>query len=374
MLSLFGSNVGPQELAAVAECMERQWLGIGAKCDEFEKRIAERVGAPGFVFLNSGSNALQMALKLMALPKGSEVVLPTFTWIACANAVMLNELIPVFCDIDLASCNMRPEDVERKVTRNTSAIMVVHYGGKPVDMDGMARFGLPILEDAAHAIDSTYKGKHCGTIGETGIFSFDAVKNLTTTEGGGVLAKDPERLVRARRLRYCGIAKSGFQASATKKRWWEVEITDSFPKMLPTDVNAAVGLVQLARLDEFQTRRRALWDRYNAVLRHEEWATSWLGTPVDAAPDERHSYFCYLVRLGAGSRDDLAHFLYDRGVYTSLRFHPLHLYPIYGEKQSLTNAEHLSEHGLNMPIHHRMELADVDKVCELLKEFRATRV
>jgi len=374
MLSLFGSNVGPAELAAVGECMERQWLGIGAKCDEFERRIAERVGAPGFVFLNSGSNALQMALKLMELPKGSEVIVPTFTWIACANAVKLNELVPVFCDVDLRTGNMRPEDVEPKISPRTSAIMVVHYGGKPVDMDGMQRFGLPIVEDAAHAIDSKYKGRSCGTMGETGIFSFDAVKNLTTTEGGGVLAKDPERLVRARRLRYCGIAKSGFQASATKARWWEVDITDFFPKMLPTDVNAAVGLTQLARLDEFQARRRALWDRYNAVLQQEDWATGWLSTLDGPAADEQHSYFCYLVQLRAGSRDDLAHFLYERKVYTSLRFHPLHLYPIYGPQERLPNAEHLSEHGLNLPIHHRMELADVDRVCELLAEFRRTRV
>jgi dTDP-4-amino-4,6-dideoxygalactose transaminase len=374
MLSLFGSNVGDAELAAVRECMERQWLGIGAKCDEFERKIAQRVGAQDFVFLNSGSNALQMALKLMELPEGSEVVLPTFTWIACANAVQLNRLVPVFCDIDPATCNMLPEHVEAKITPRTSAIMVVHYGGKPVDMDGIQSFGLPVLEDAAHAIDSKYKGKSCGTIGDTGIFSFDAVKNLTTTEGGGVLAQDPERLVRARRLRYCGIAKSGFQSSATKARWWEVDITDSFPKMLPTDVNAAVGLVQLERLDDFQRCRRELWDRYQATLQNADWATSWLDTPEGPAPDERHSYFCYLIRLRAGSRDALAHFLYERGVYTSLRFHPLHLYPIYGRREQLPNAEHLSEWALNLPIHHRMTEADVDKVLGLLAEFRRTRV
>lgn len=374
MLSLFGSNVGEPELAAVRECMERQWLGIGPKCDEFERRLAARVGAEDFVFLNSGSNALQLALRVMDLPEGAEVIVPTFTWVACANAVKLNRLTPVFCDVDLATCNARPEDVATCITPRTAAVMVVHYGGKPADMDGLASLGLPILEDAAHAIDSTYKGRACGTIGDTGIFSFDAVKNLTTTEGGGVLARDRARLDRARRLRYCGIAKSGFQAAATKARWWEVDVTDFFPKMLPTDVNAAVGLAQLERLDGFQATRRALWARYDTQLSEAPWANTWLVPPPGPGPDERHSYFCYLVRLRAGSRDALAHFLYERGVYTSLRFHPLHLYPIYGVSPRLPNAESLSEHGLNLPLHHRMTVADVDRVVALLEEFRRAHV
>ena len=323
MLSLFGSNVGEEELAAVGDCLRRQWLGIGARTEEFERRIAEKVGAHGFVFLNSGSNSLQMALRLMELPKGSEVVLPTFTWIACANAVRLNELVPVFCDVDPRTCNVRPEDVDAKRTSNTSAIMVVHYGGKPVDMEGMAALGLPILEDAAHAIDSYTRGRHCGTIGDLGIFSFDAVKNLTTCEGGGVVARDPARL---------------------------------------------------EKLPAFQARRRELWDRYNSILRHEDWSADWIVTLEDAAPHEQHSYFCYLIQLEAGSRDALAKFLYDRDVYTSLRFHPLHLNPLYASSDRLPNAERLSEVALNLPLHHRMEIADVERVCELLRDFRRAHV
>lgn len=370
MISLFGSNVGDHELAGVEDCMRRQWLGIGEKTAEFERRIAAKCGTPGFVFLDSGSNALHLALRLLDLPEGSEVVLPSFTWIACANAVVLNRLEPVFCDVDLRSCNMRPEDVERRLTPRTSAIMVVHYGGNPVDLDGMRQFGLPIVEDAAHAVDSLYKGRHCGAIGDVGIFSFDAVKNLTTCEGGGVLTHDEEKLERARRLRYCGIAKSGFQSSAQKRRWWEYDVSESFPKMLNTDVNAAVGLAQLERLAEFQERRKALWERYEELL-GDDWAREWLATIEGPPAHARHSYFCYLVRLRFGSRDDLAHFCLDRGVYTSLRFHPLHLNAIYGRGQPLPNCERLNEVALNLPLHHRMELGDVDRVCEVLHEFRA---
>src|SRR4051794_5056776 len=139
MISLFGSNVGDEELTAIKDCFDRQWLGIGPKTAEFEQLIAEKLGVPSFVLLNSGSNSLQLALALLELREGSEVIVPSFTWIACANAVQLNHLIPVFCDVDVATCNVRPEDVERKITPRTSAIMVVHYAGLPAGVDGFKR-------------------------------------------------------------------------------------------------------------------------------------------------------------------------------------------------------------------------------------------
>ena len=374
MISLFGSHVGDEELAAVKDCFDRQWLGIGPKTVEFEKQIAAKLGVPSFVFLNSGSNSLQLALALLDLPEGSEVILPSFTWIACANAVQLNRLRPVFCDVDVRTCNMRPEDVERKLTPRTSAIMMVHYAGLPAGVETMRQFGLPIVEDAAHAIDSYDGGCHCGTMGDTGIFSFDAVKNLTTGEGGGVVAADPERMSRARRLRYCGIAKSGFEASASKQRWWEYDISESFPKMLNTDVAAAIGLVQLRRLPAFQARRKQIWERYSRTLSSEPWANGWLDVPAGPGPLHQHSYFSYCIRLRSGSRDELARFLYGRGVYTSLRFHPLHMNPIYASRDSLPNCEWLNEHALNIPLHHRLTDDEADQVLDGLKRFRENRI
>jgi dTDP-4-amino-4,6-dideoxygalactose transaminase len=372
VISLFGSNVGKEEIDAMAECVHSQWLGIGAKNTQFESMLAEKSGA-GSVFVNSGSNALQLALKLLDLPEGSEVILPSFTWIACANAVMLNRLKPIFCDVDLHTFNMRPEDVQAKITSKTSAIMVVHYAGKPVDMDAMKAFGLPIVEDAAHSIDSFYKGKHCGAIGDVGIFSFDAVKNITTGEGGALISKDPAKIERAKKLRYCGIGKSGFQASATKARWWEYEIFDSFPKMLNTDMAAAMGIEQLKKLPDFQARRRALWATYEKNL-SESWASGWLETPAGEGKEERHSFFTYCLKLKAGNRDQLAKFLYDKGVYTSLRFHPLHMNSIYKSGEKLKNCETLNEIALNIPFHHRLSDGDVDQVFSALKEYRAKHI
>lgn len=374
MISLFGSSVGADELSAVQDCFNRQWLGIGPKTTEFEKKLAQKLNVKNFVFLNSGSNSLLLALKLLNLPKGSEVILPSFTWIACANAVKLNQLKPVFCDVDRITCNMRPEDVEKKITKHTSAIMVVHYAGKPVDMDGMRKFGLPIIEDAAHAIDSYYKGKHCGAIGDVGIFSFDAVKNLTTGEGGGLVAKDPASIERAFKLRYCGIAKSGFQASAEKQRWWEYEITDFFPKLLNTDLAASIGLIQLERLAGFQQRRKEIWNKYSEAFTKESWANTWIEAPPGPEPHEQHSYFTYCIKVHGNYRDKLARFLFENGVYTSLRFHPLHLNSIFKSKDRLPNSEWLNESALNIPLHHRLSDSEVEHILKNLKEFKRLHI
>ena len=370
MISLFGSNVGKEELGAVGDCFDRQWLGIGPKTAEFEKQISEKIGGAHFSFLNSGSNSLHLAIKLLNIPEGSEVILPSFTWIACANAVMLNNLKPVFCDVDRSTCNVTAEAVAAKITKKTKAIMVVHYAGKPVDMDSLKQFNLPIIEDAAHAIDSYYKGQHCGAIGDVGIFSFDAVKNLTTGEGGGVVTRNPEYAKRSKNLRYCGISKSGFEASATKDRWWEYDVLDYFPKMLNSDMNAAMGLEQLKKLSQFQERRKQLWDLYTDTLTKESWANSWLEAAPGPEAHEKHSYFTYFIKLRSGSRDKLAKFLYDRGIYSSLRYHPLHLNKKYDCPAPLENCDWLNEVALNIPLHHRMTDQEVGQVLDGLKAFR----
>ena len=370
MINLFGSDVGEEELEELSDCFSEQWLGIGPKTAEFEREFGKKIGNENFLFLNSGSNSLQMAVKLLDLPPGAEVIVPAYTWIACANAVVLNRLKPVFCDVDLDTCNVRAEDIEKKIGPATRAIMVVHYAGKPVDIDSLRQFKLPIIEDAAHAVDSFYKGKHCGNLGDVGIFSFDAVKNLTTGEGGGLVTQSPELFQHAKNLRYCGIAKSGYEASAVKKRWWEYQVNDPFPKMLNSDLAAAIGVVQLRRLRALQEKRKGLWDQFSERIENQSWARSWLIRPPGPVKDETHSYFTYFVRLKFGSRDQLAEYLFGQGIYTSLRYHPLHHYPVYGTRDSLPNCDELNDTALNLPLHPRLSSSDLDKIFSVLETFR----
>lgn len=365
MISVFGSNVGQEELEEIRASLEAQWMGIGPKTRAFEKAFAEHLGAPEFALLDSGSNSLYMSIKLLNLPAGSEVIMPSLTWISCAHAAVLCRCQPVFCDVDLGTHNVTHETIAPHITSKTGAIMIVHYGGKPVQMKPILGLGLPVVEDTAHAVDSKLDGVACGTIGTVGAFSFDAVKNLAMGEGGGITSPDAELVARARTLRYCGIGKSGFEASANKDRWWEYKIVDFFPKFLPNDINASIGLAQLKKLAKHQAYRKEIWDLYQ-----REFANlSWLVRPVDPAPNERHSYFTYLVRVGNGKRDRFAKYLYEHGIYTTFRYHPLHMNPIYKSAAKLPVSERLNEEGLNLPLHPNLSSADIDKIISTVKAF-----
>lgn len=368
MISVFGSLVGDEEIDNVITCMKSQWMGFGKNVDLFEKKYQEKYRLQTFAMVDSGSNALFMAVTLLDLPPGSEVIVPSYTWVSCAQAVILAGHKPVFCDVDIRTMNVRAEDIEARITDKTGAVMVVHYAGLAVDMDPILALRFPVIEDAAHAVDSTYKGQPCGAIGDVGIFSYDAVKNLTVGEGGGITAREPARIDRAKMMRYCGIGKSGFDSAVAnadgKARWWEYNIQEPFIKMLPTNLAAGIGLAQLDRIDRLQARRKEIWDIYQRELTD----VPNLIAPPDAGPDNRHSYFTYCIRVP--HRDDLAQYLLGEQIYTTLRYHPLHLNSLYGQTDMcLPNCEQLNENALNIPIHPRMTDADVEKVIRKIREF-----
>jgi dTDP-4-amino-4,6-dideoxygalactose transaminase len=365
VISVFGSKVGQEELDEIRTSIEAQWMGIGPKTKAFEEAFAKRLQVKDFALLDSGSNSLYMAVKLLNLPAGTEVILPSLTWISCAHAIVLNSCVPVFCDVELETQNVSAETIAPQMSPRTGAIMIVHYAGKPVRMKPILDFKLPVIEDAAHAVDSKLDGQPCGSIGTIGAFSFDAVKNLAMGEGGGITAQDPDLIARARTLRYCGIGKSGFEASANKDRWWEYNIIDFSPKFLPNDINASIGLAQLRKLDQSQAYRKQIWEAYQGEFANLEW----LQRPCDAEPGEQHSYFTYFVRIQSGWRDRFAKYMYNQGIYTTLRYHPLHLNPIYKSTARLPNSERLNEEGLNLPLHPNLSSSDVDKIISTVKAF-----
>lgn len=362
MINVFGSKVGSEEIAEVSESINRQWMGMGPKTKAFEAKMAERLGTERFLLVDSGSNGLYLGLKLMNLPEGSEVIVPSLTWVSCAQAVLLVGCKPVFADVDINTQNITAETIKAQITDRTSAIMVVHYGGLAVDMDPILELGYPVIEDACHAVDSTYKGRPLGTIGDVGVYSFDAVKNLSIGEGGGVVSRHGDYMERASLLRYCGIGKSGFEASTHgKERWWEYNIVEPFIKMCPSDVAAGIGLGQLTKLDENQAYRKKIWDIYQT----EFAKIPAISTPADANPGDRHSYFTYFIRIP--NRDKVAKYLFDKGIYTTLRYHPLHLNPLYRSTAKLPVCEELNETGLNIPLHPSLSMNDVDFIIEEIK-------
>lgn len=365
MINVFGSSVGREEINQVSESINNQWMGMGPKVKEFESKMAERIGTERFLLVDSGSNGLYMAVKLLNLPEGSEIILPSLTWVSCAQSILLAGCVPICADVDIDTQNITADTIKPFVTDKTAAIMVVHYGGLPVDMDPILELGYPIIEDACHAVDSTYKGKVCGLIGDVGVYSFDAVKNLAIGEGGGVFSRHNTYMERATLLRYCGIGKSGFEASTHgKERWWEYNIVEPFIKMCPSDIAAGIGLGQLEKLNDLQKYRKKIWDIYQ---REFSKCTN-IKIPADANEGDTHSYFTYFIRIP--NRDAVAKYLYNKGIYTTLRYHPLHMNKLYERYQhgvALPNCEELNEVGLNIPLHPGLSLDDVDYIVESIK-------
>ena len=366
MIKVSSSKVGKEELGEIKTSFENQWLGMGPKTKLFEEQFSKRLGLKNFIALDSCTSSLYLALKLLDLPKGSEIILPSFTWFSCATVIMLNDCVPVFCDVEVETQNISAYHITPMITERTKAIIVMHYAGKPVEMEDIKEFGIPIIEDAAHAVDSKIEGKYCGGIGDLGIYSFDEVKNLAVGKMGGLTVQDEKLSKQGRNLRYCGVIKSGLDASSTKDRWWEYDVVDFMYKMIPDDVSASIGLAQLKKLDVLQKRRKYIWNIYQKEFSD----LSWLQIPEEAKENEQHSYFTYFIRLRNNRRDELAKFLYDNGIYTTLRYHPLHMVPIYNSTGwNLPNSKLLNDIGLNIPLHPDLSDKDIDYIVTKIKQF-----
>ncbi|MDD2228138.1 MAG: DegT/DnrJ/EryC1/StrS family aminotransferase [Candidatus Cloacimonetes bacterium] len=367
MISVFGCKTGQEEIDLVNEVLRSQWLGLGKYVETFEKEFAAYRKLENFIMVDSGSNALYLAIQLLDLPAGSEIIVPSLTWVSCAQAVLLAGHKPVFCDVELDTSNTNADFIKAQITEQTAAVMVVHFAGKPVDMDPVLALGYPVIEDAAHAVSSSYKGRACGDMGDVAIYSFDAVKNLTAAEGGGVAMKNPEMLARAKQLRYCGIGKSGFEAASSsaseKSRWWEYDIKEPFIKMLPNNITAAIALAQLRKIEVLQGIRKKINDFYDIELQ----GVGDLILPPKCEIYEEHSYFTYTIRTQ--KRDALAKHLLDNGVYTTLRYHPLHMNAIYESKASLKNSEELNDTALSIPLHPNLSDEDAQFVVNQIKGF-----
>jgi len=224
MIQVFRPSMGQEEIDAVAEVIRSGWIGLGPKTAQFETEFAQYVGADHAVGVNSCTAALDLAIKLLGVNHGHEVIVPTMTFVSTAHVVAYNLATPVFADVDPRTLAIDLDDVRRKITARTRAIIPVHYSGRPVDLDALKEVagGIPIIEDCAHATGARYRGRHVGSIGDIGCFSFHAVKNLAMGDGGALCVNNAQWAQRAKRLRWLGIDKGTWdRTSADKAYWWQ---------------------------------------------------------------------------------------------------------------------------------------------------------
>jgi len=328
MIPVFKPCYDHQELDALREPFATGWIGLGPKTKEFEERFAAFLSAPYAVAVNSATAALHLAMKVVDV-KDTEVITTPMTFVSTNHAILYCEGIPVFADIEPDTLNIDPRDVERKVTPRTKAIVVVHYGGHSCDMDAILsiarRHGLKVIEDAAHACGGQYRGRMLGTLGDFGCFSFHAVKNLATGDGGMIVTPDGAAATKMRRLAWLGITRGTWDRVEGKAYSWEYNVEDLGLKCHMNDITAAIGLVQLAKLERTNARRRNLAERYTQLLAE----VSWIETPVekDYAHSAWHNYVIKVV--DAADRNPLMDHLKAREISTGMHYIPNHLYEMY---------------------------------------------
>jgi dTDP-4-amino-4,6-dideoxygalactose transaminase len=271
MLPVSRPFFGKEELSGISDVLDSRWLGLGATVKEFEDKSAAFLSAPRFLAVNTGTTALHLALKASGIGKGDEVIIPSLTFVAGPQAIVAAGAQPVFCDVNKENLNLDSNDVENLITKNTKAIMPVHYRGLPCNMDGLLaiaqKYNLIVIEDAAHAFGSKYKGRFIGSFGHITCFSFDPIKNVTCGEGGGIVFQDPKMHELAIKMRILGIDKDTWSRYQNKRSWF-YDVTDEGYRYHMPNFCAAIGVVQLGRFKEMNTRRVEICKKYDDELKN----------------------------------------------------------------------------------------------------------
>jgi dTDP-4-amino-4,6-dideoxygalactose transaminase len=362
--------LGEGEEAAVLAVLRSGWLVQGPKVAEFERAVASYVGAAHAVATSNCTTALHLALQLHGIGPGDEVIVPSFTFIATANAVLYAGATPVFADIDSRTYNLDPDAVEAAITPRTKAIMPVHQIGLAADMDRLSalarRHGLAILEDAAPAIGATYKGRRVGGLGNTACLSFHPRKVITTGEGGMLLTDDGAMAEQARRLRAHGMSVSDLARHQSDRVVVE-EYHELGYNYRMTDLQAAVGIEQLKRLDGMIERRREVAERYAKALANRDGVR----LPFSSA-DMPHTYQSYMIELAPElgvTREELMQELLLAGVATRRGVMAIHLEPYYRRRYPqvrLPVTEVATRQTVLLPIYATMTSAEQEYVIEQL--------
>ena len=367
MIPVFRPSVGQEEIAAVTEVLNSGWWGLGPKTKEFETKFAQYVEAQHVVGLNSATSALHLALKVADV-EGREVITTPMTFISTNHAILYCNATPVFADIEVETLNIDVNDVERKITPKTKAIMIVHYGGHPCDIDEIHQLargkGIRVIEDAAHACGSEYKGRRIGGFSFATCFSFHAVKNLATGDGGAIAVQEDALDRRLRKLRWLGISKDTWSRSEDVIKYsWYYNVEELGFKYHMNDIQAAIGLVQLAKLDQTNARRREIAARYNAGFADLEW----LQTPIER-PYVRSAAHNYVVKLER--RDEFMKYLEEKGIATGMHYIPNHLYSMYQQfYTSLPIAESIWKQLVTLPLFPDLTDEQVDYIIDTVRSF-----
>ncbi len=373
---VFGSPLIEQpEIDEVMSTLKSGWIGTGPKVQKFEEMFRSYKGSRYAMALNSCTAALHLAAITVGVERGDEVIVPSMTFAATANAVIHAGGTPVFVDSERDTMNMDPQDIERKITSKTKAIIPVHFAGRPCNMDAITaiakKHNLKVIEDCAHAIESEYHGKKTGTFGDIGCFSFYVTKNIVTGEGGMAVTENETYADQIKILGLHGMSKDAWKRFGDEG-YKHYQVVYAGYKYNMMDLQASLGIHQLGRVDQYWKRREEIWHVYNKAFQGLP-----IFVPKDPEPEIRHSYHLYTTLLDldklAITRDQFLDLMTKHNIGVGVHYIALHLHPYYqktfGYKPGdFPNAEWISERTVSLPLSPKLSDQDVCDVVEAVTE------
>ncbi|MDO8871795.1 MAG: UDP-4-amino-4,6-dideoxy-N-acetyl-beta-L-altrosamine transaminase [Methanoregula sp.] len=364
-------SIDEDDIRAVNEVLNSDWLTTGPKVDEFERSICNYCGCQHAIAVNSGTSALDIAIQSLELPKGTEVVTTPFTFAATSNALLYNGLVPIYADISKDTRNIDPKDIRKKITNKTGAILFVDFAGQPCDITEIQKicceYDLFIIEDACHALGAAYQGKKIGSLADMTIFSFHPVKLITTGEGGMVTTNDSNRADSLRLLRSHGIDKTAHHLSDTSAPWAYDMVTLGRNYRM-TDIQAALGISQAKKIDAFVQKRTKLSQLYNELLQD----IPHIELPV-TLENVTHAWHLYTIFLKGIKRDTVFSYLKSHNIGVNLHYIPTYHFSYYKKHHSqdfslFPVTEDVFNRILTLPLYSELKEVDVHLIVDTLKK------
>lgn len=365
MINPFKVHIPESVKESLLETLFSGYIGQGAKVDEFEKEFSKKFAIENVVSLNSGTSALRLALALIGVKPGDEVISTPYTMVATNTAILEQFAKPVFADVKCETANINPDDIENRITEKTKAIMCVHWGGYPCDMDEIHKIArdneLPVIEDAAHALGSKHKNRPIGTISHFTTFSFQAIKHLTTVDGGMLSIMNKEKFEEAIRRRWFGIDRHKRKQSLDEDP--VVDITEVGYKYHMNDIGAIIGLEQLKYFDKTFNRRAEVARRYREELDDIEGITL-----LENKKDRTHANWMFAIHVN--KRNKFLTFMRSNGIGATVHNWRNDRYSVFGGKRKdLKNLERLDKTLTNLPLHHDISDDNIEYVIDNVKKF-----
>lgn len=365
-------SIGKSEVKRVTTCLKSGWITTGALCREFEDKFIELTGSQHAVSVNSATAGMYIMLSALNIAPGDEIITPSMTFASTVNMIALHGAKPVFVDIDYGTLNINPDLIEENITKKTRAIIPVHFAGTPTDMDKInnlaKKYNLAVIEDAAHALGTYYKGIHAGGFGHPAIFSFHPIKNITTGEGGMITLNDAEMEKKLRLLRFHGIERDAWKRYG-KGGNPSYDIAVPGYKYNMPDVLAALGLAQMERWPGFNRKRSDLAGIYLERLE----GISGIDLPQVPQYDHVHAWHLFVIKVSALNRDEFMNKLSDYNIGYGLHFPPTHTLNYVKERYTenislLPETERAAQKIISLPLFPDMREKDVQYVCKAIKE------